>query len=346
MRRSAALAVAAALAAGCGQGGGGGDMRPEPPAMQSSIDLTRPTPANVLRRCDEVTDETTVPVRCPRSLPGRGPWSVEHRNFGDGASEWLMDLAAFGRGRFPFHLLIGARDPAWDLRTDGSRWPRRGQHPGAALRLVGARALEPGGSPRPRVVRPRVVAATRVAGHRALLLRVAAYPAGGLHGGHLAVVWNQEGVGHLVSLHVPEQPAARRREREWLLATAASMARTAPRRPPEGARGRVEVRPAVGGPQTAFRFRAPLIEPWPDEDPSGDNYHVVFRGSGGRGCRGARRFQLGFFPQRGMRVVIGRALPRPSFCPGTYRGHVELRDFHAGERLEVRRVGRFSFRVR
>jgi len=42
----------------------------------------------------------------------------------------------------------------------------------------------------------------RVAGRPAVALRMPwGYPAGGLHGDHVIVVWNQHGHGYLVSVH-------------------------------------------------------------------------------------------------------------------------------------------------
>jgi hypothetical protein len=74
------------------------------------------------------------------------------------------------------------------------------------LGLPGALPLRPGQTTRDqRWVR---LAATRsprlrVAGHPALLLRAAAYPRGGLHGGHVGVIWNQDGAGYALTLHYP-----------------------------------------------------------------------------------------------------------------------------------------------
>ncbi len=192
------------------------------PAPAARDHLLRPPPDNFEQRCAQVAREVRIPVRCPSGLPGVGPWHFEHLNFGAGSREWLLDLAGPAPGRGAFHLLIGARDGPWDLRTAADRWPR-GMSRGDDLRLVGAEALQPGDSFTPRLVRPRALTRTRVARHPALLLRVADYPAGGLHGGHLAVVWNQEGLGHLASLHAGAGTPSQQ-ERAWLLPTAESLA--------------------------------------------------------------------------------------------------------------------------
>ena len=60
----------------------------------------------------------------------------------------------------------------------------------------------------------------------ALLLRVADYPDGGVHGGHLALVWNQDGSGYTLSLHFADRSRRTPGERETaLLETARTMRR-------------------------------------------------------------------------------------------------------------------------
>jgi hypothetical protein len=219
-RGGGALFALAVVLAGCAPGGA--PSREDAPAPAARDHLLRPPPDNFEQRCAQVAREVRIPVRCPSGLPGVGPWHFEHLNFGADRREWLMDLAGPAPGRGAFHLLIGARDGPWDLRTTAARWPRDMSR-GDDLRLVGAEPLQPGGSSTPRLVRPRALKRTRVARHPALLLRVADYPAGGLHGGHLAVVWNQDGLGHLASVHV-EAGTSSQHERAWLLATAESLA--------------------------------------------------------------------------------------------------------------------------
>lgn len=48
---------------------------------------------------------------------------------------------------------------------------------------------------------PRRLTTTTIHGARAAVYQAAPYPQGGLHGGHIAILWNAGGHGHIVSLH-------------------------------------------------------------------------------------------------------------------------------------------------
>ncbi len=80
----------------------------------------------------------------------------------------------------------------------------------------------------------RVLRATRVRSAPALVLRNPPYPVGGIHGGHVTVIWNAGGAGYAVSGHpamssrrVDGSVTARAlaRATATLLAVAASMQR-------------------------------------------------------------------------------------------------------------------------
>lgn len=84
-----------------------------------------------------------------------------------------------------------------------------------------------------------------------------------------------------------------------------------------------------------------------------DNYHVIFRGPGGRDCRPSGfRFALGYptakRPRPTRTVVIQRpglqtrTRKRQNWCPGRYSGHVEYRQ---PDQRPFERLGRFSFSV-
>jgi hypothetical protein len=62
------------------------------------------------------------------------------------------------------------------------------------------------------LLRLRVLRRVRIAGHRGLLLKAAPYPSGGVHGGHIAAVWSQDGAGYAVSLHFEHRGSATSRE--------------------------------------------------------------------------------------------------------------------------------------
>jgi hypothetical protein len=102
-----------------------------------------------------------------------------------------------------FHMLFGTRCRPFPLASRGPIWPRvfADVEPDD-LGLIGSTPEVPG---KPNVggqpVRLRVLSRIAVAGRPALLLRVKPYPAGGVHGGHVVVLWNASGRGYVVSLH-------------------------------------------------------------------------------------------------------------------------------------------------
>lgn len=174
-------------------------------------------------------------MRCPAALPAAG-WTIRYRSLVDGPSAYLVDYETRGsskRAGAAFHVLAGGRTPVFDLSVTRTRaWPVRADPPSATccntrptdLALVGARRGERRGFWYP--VRLRSLRRTTVAGHRALLLRAAGFPGGGIHGGHLVVVWNQDGTGSVMSMHFrsPERLTTMQRQ-DALLAAAAAMSR-------------------------------------------------------------------------------------------------------------------------
>lgn len=108
--------------------------------------------------------------------------------------------------------------------TAGGGWPRNARlH--RDLGLVGAKPLKPGQrDSQAELVRLDRLGRTSVAGHEALLLRVREYPNGGLHGGHLAVIWNVGQAGYAVTMHFSNDSGLDQRERRAVLVgVAASM---------------------------------------------------------------------------------------------------------------------------
>ncbi len=65
------------------------------------------------------------------------------------------------------------------------------------------------------------IGGTTVDGQRARILREPPYPQGGLHGGHVIVLWNRGGHGYLVSIH------GQGLSEHALVATATTLARAA-----------------------------------------------------------------------------------------------------------------------
>jgi hypothetical protein len=203
--RTLLVLAVSCLVVGCG------DETPQPPAAErraaeppparrgqaAPSALVRPVTPAVPRFCARAARRADrVAVRCPAVLPAGG-YELP-RAFGHGRCQWLANLEPRRRrGRGPagiFHVLVGGTCGGWaDLAAaPGTRWPRT-RPAGDRLRLIGPAdgGLEP----------PTVLRRVTVAGRPALLLRAAPYPAGGIHGDHLVLVFDVEGDGHLVSGH-------------------------------------------------------------------------------------------------------------------------------------------------
>jgi hypothetical protein len=165
-----------------------------------------PTPAAVLDACRSLVPSRTVLVLCPARLPV-GRWAVTHTTLRNGRCAYLLDANTrpFGQS-IPFHALAGGRCHPWPLATRRGRWPAAAARLPDDLGLIGAKPLKPGqpGSATSTPVPPRVLRHIHVGEHPGLLLQEATYPNGGVHGGHIAAIWNQDGNGYVLSLHFTE----------------------------------------------------------------------------------------------------------------------------------------------
>lgn len=212
----AVLVVAAALA-GCGGDGRPGSATGREGATRSSdVRLVRP-PEEVVRRCAALAPRRAIPVLCPTRLP-RADWYVRYQTLRGGRSEYLtnLDTKPAGSGD-PFHVLAGGRRGRFSLKVIRGSWPLNADLP-RGLGLVGAKPLKPGQRhDEQRAVRLKVLRSVKVAGHPGLLLKVADYPDGGVHGGHMAVVWNQGRDGYVLSLHFAERSLRKRTEQDAVL---------------------------------------------------------------------------------------------------------------------------------
>ena len=219
--------TAIAMLAGCG------GAEPDTPTAD-----TRAASTVFTRECVREAGTVTIAVLCPSRLPTGG--FETPRNYGDAPRSYLLNLEPSGfrnRAGAIFHLLVGGTSRPWDLRTRGGRWPASVSAPrsGEDLRLVGTRDLIPGQSEADRKrVSLRVLRSARVGVAPALVLRNPPYPTGGIHGGHVSVVWNTGGAGYVVTGHAvasperPDGPPGRRalaRATNTLLAVAAAMRR-------------------------------------------------------------------------------------------------------------------------
>ncbi len=222
--------AAVVILVGCGPGQRD---RPEPPAAS-----TRAAGTDFLQRCAREAASATVAVLCPTRLPIGG--FEKPRNYGDAPCSYLLNLEPRGfrkRAGTVFHLLFGATCRPWNLQTRGGRWSARltAARAGEDLRLIEDASLLAGQSEADRKrVALRVLRHARVGAARALVLRNPPYPTGGIHGGHISVVWNANGAGYVVTGHAvatPERPdvtsgpRALRRASDTLLAVAAAMRR-------------------------------------------------------------------------------------------------------------------------
>ena len=161
-------------------------------------------------------DAPRTAVRCPAWLAapprrdGAPAFHVGNRDIDGSACGYLTELhprpGPPGRsppaGRYPFHVWFGGRCRPLPIEADDGRWPPAPDR-ASYLGLVGVAPATRDGRRGERLVRPHVVAMTSVRGHSALVLAVAPFPRGGLHGGHYAVVWNEGGDGYALSLHHP-----------------------------------------------------------------------------------------------------------------------------------------------
>ncbi|HEX8053040.1 MAG TPA: hypothetical protein VF517_08600 [Thermoleophilaceae bacterium] len=118
----------------------------------------------------------------------------------DAYAGYLLDFnqPAFG-GDDLGHMLLGAQPRPLDVNgTVGQTWPRRSTGaPDTELRL-------PARTDGPRARRLAIVRVVRVGDADALVLRSPPMPAGGIHSGHVIVLWNLAGRGYEVSLHLAD----------------------------------------------------------------------------------------------------------------------------------------------
>ena len=103
------------------------------------------------------------------------------------------------------HVLLGGQRRPFSLRGHaGQSWPRPGQpQPNKALSLpTRSRSVPIKGGGRFQQEKPaHILRRATVHATPALVLKAPPYPLGLIHGGHIIVIWNQDGHGYLVSIH-------------------------------------------------------------------------------------------------------------------------------------------------
>lgn len=176
-----------------GEDAGDPDRAPSP-----AVRLVRTATAQELGRCRAETRGRTV-AACPSTFPRPGGFE-RARQFERERCHSLVNYEPRDvRGPGVFHLIVAARCGALSLRARAGRWPAT--YPARRdMRLLGV--PEPQG----RLV---VLRRTTVRGRPALLLRNPPYPAGGIHGGHLTVLFVRGDSSYAVTGH-PTIPAALR----------------------------------------------------------------------------------------------------------------------------------------
>jgi hypothetical protein len=123
--------------------------------------------------------------------------------------------------------------------------------------------------------------------------------------------------------------------------------------PAQAADSDITVDPLVGTPDTAFHVQVPATFPIRQLR---DRYWFVLHGPGGRQCESTVTDRVGITPPRrakvvgvdlpGVRVVDSRRIVPGPWCEGTFKGHVEFRDWRPrSRRWVIRRIGTFSVRV-
>jgi hypothetical protein len=116
----------------------------------------------------------------------------------------------------------------------------------------------------------------------------------------------------------------------------------------------VSVRPAVGSPDTAFRVSVPAT--FSIAQPAYDRYWFIVHGPGGRKCESSVTDRVGITPPKrakrvavdlpGVRVVSKTEIVPGPWCVGTFKGHVEFRDWRPrSHRYVIHRIGTFSWQV-
>ena len=118
--------------------------------------------------------------------------------------------------------------------------------------------------------------------------------------------------------------------------------------------GSVVVDPTVGTPDTAFDVAVPAT--FPVRQPLRDRYWFVVHGPGGAQCDGTVIDRVGVTPPAkaktvsvalpGVRAVSKKGVEPGPWCPGSFSGHVEFRDWRPRtRRYVVHRIGTIGFQV-
>jgi hypothetical protein len=114
----------------------------------------------------------------------------------------------------------------------------------------------------------------------------------------------------------------------------------------------ITIDPTAGTPDTAFNVSIPALYPIRQIK---DRYWFIVHGPGGRQCDTSVTDRVGITPPRRAKTVavslpgvrvIGDPNDPGLWCPGTFNGRVEFRDWRPSRhRYVIHRIGTFSFTV-
>jgi hypothetical protein len=203
-----ALAMMAASASGCDSEPKttAAKATPSPNAVRSARaeGIVVAAPPALRQACRKVARDAQFTVLCPSLLPENGGGFEEPKAFESGRCSYLLNLEPRGVRQSEgtlFHVLFGGRCEAWPLPTDGpgTTWPTHRIN--NDLRLVGTEPQPGTGSDNQPIAPLDVLATTDIRAGRAVVVRSRPYPAGGIHGGHLGVIWNANGHGYALTAH-------------------------------------------------------------------------------------------------------------------------------------------------
>ncbi|HEY4451312.1 MAG TPA: hypothetical protein VGN13_06930 [Solirubrobacteraceae bacterium] len=186
--------LAGPLLIGCGTSAGGRPFQVRSPPGEPSFVAA---PAVVTRTCRNAATPVRFAVLCPARWPSaRTPRPPQLRWITLRHGVYLLNAFNGVQELLPhiFHLLIGGQ-----RHTFGAHW--RSIDPGLRITTRLIRIPMRGGGTFVQQRPASRIGMSTVHGRPALVLREPPYPQGGLHGGHVIVLFNQAGHGYLASVH-------------------------------------------------------------------------------------------------------------------------------------------------
>jgi hypothetical protein len=183
--------TSALLSAGCG-GEDASNTGLSEEALQE-LGLSRTTPPRLRAACEKAARESTLTVYCPPVVPGGG--KVTGVQFVAPFDRTVRGGRKLRAVPVPASYRAHLNSPALD-RTSIGHWAFEAGPPKPIDAVLSSRSY--GVDPGDAITSSRRL---MLAGTEAEVLRMARYPIGGIHGGHVVVRWEANGVTYLVSVH-------------------------------------------------------------------------------------------------------------------------------------------------